>query len=87
MRGRVRRQPVGRARRAQTVTKEREKEMASPKNKKSKMRKRQRVAQLEKAIVASVQACPVCGAMKQTHHVCPSCGVYNGKQILPVSAK
>ena len=32
--------------------------MASPKNKKSKMRKRQRVAQLEKAIVASVQACP-----------------------------
>ena len=32
--------------------------MASPKNKKSKMRKRQRVAQLEKAVVAEVQACP-----------------------------
>ena len=43
--------------------------MASPKHKKSKMRKRQRVAQLEKAILASVQACPECGGMKQAHHV------------------
>ncbi len=43
--------------------------MASPKNKKSKMRKRQRVAQLEKAELAEVQACPVCGGMKQPHHV------------------
>ena len=56
--------------------------MASPKHKKSKMRKRQRVAQLEKAIVASVQACPACGAMKQAHHVCPACGTYNGKKVV-----
>ena len=48
--------------------------MASPKNKKSKMRKRQRVGQLEKAILASVQTCPSCGGLKQTHHVCPTCG-------------
>ena len=48
--------------------------MASPKNKKSKMRKRQRVAQLEKAILAAVQTCPNCGGMKQSHHVCPNCG-------------
>ena len=47
--------------------------MASPKHKKSKMRKRQRVAQNEKAILASVQTCPVCGGLKQAHHVCPQC--------------
>ncbi|MBO5939841.1 MAG: 50S ribosomal protein L32 [Kiritimatiellae bacterium] len=61
--------------------------MASPKHKKSKMRKRQRVAQLEKAILASVQACPECGGMKQAHHVCPQCGMYNGRKVLSVSAK
>jgi len=56
--------------------------MASPKHKKSKMRKRQRVAQLEKAIVASVQTCPVCGALKQTHRACPKCGTYNGRKVI-----
>ncbi len=61
--------------------------MASPKNKKSKMRKRQRVAQLEKAIVAEVQTCPECGALKQTHRVCPACGMYKGRKVLSVTAK
>ena len=61
--------------------------MASPKHKKSKMRKRQRVAQLEKADLAAVQACPVCGGLKQPHHVCPSCGTYKGRKVLSVTAK
>jgi len=61
--------------------------MASPKNKKSKMRKRQRVAQLEKAILASVQTCPSCGGLKQTHRVCPNCGMYKGRKVLSVTAK
>jgi large subunit ribosomal protein L32 len=51
------------------------------------MRKRQRVGQLEKAILASVQACPNCGGMKQAHHVCPNCGMYNGRKVLSVTAK
>ena len=59
--------------------------MASPQNRVSKMRKRQRVASLEKAIVASVQKCPVCGGMKQTHRVCPSCGTYKGRKVLSVA--
>ena len=61
--------------------------MASPKNKKSKMRTRQRVGQLEKAFLASVQACPECGGMKQAHHVCPNCGMYKGRKVLSVTAK
>ena len=42
---------------------------------------------LEKAILASVQACPECGGMKQAHHVCPNCGMYNGRKVLSVTAK
>ena len=61
--------------------------MASPKNKKSKMRKRQRVAQLEKAIVAAVQQCPNCGGLKQSQHVCPNCGMYKGLKVLSVTTK
>lgn len=61
--------------------------MASPKNRVSKRRKRERVASLEQAIVASVQTCPVCGGLKQAHHVCPNCGTYKGRKVLSVTAK
>ena len=61
--------------------------MASPKNKKSKMRKRQREAQLEKAILAEVQTCPECGGLKQAHRVCPNCGTYRGLKVLNVASK
>lgn len=60
--------------------------MASPKNKKSKMRKRQRVAQLEKPILATTGTCSECGAVKQSHRACPNCGVYNGRKVV-ASAK
>lgn len=56
--------------------------MASPKNKKSKMRKRQRVGQLEKPILASVGVCPECGAAKRSHRACPKCGMYNGRKVV-----
>lgn len=59
--------------------------MASPKNKKSKMRKRQRVGQLEKPILASVSVCPECGAAKRSHRACPKCGMYNGRKIVAVT--
>ena len=45
--------------------------MASPKHKVSKMRKRQRVASLEKPILAQVGTCP-------------SCGTYKGKKVVSV---
>ncbi len=55
--------------------------MASPKNKKSKMRKRQRVGQLEKPILSQVGTCPECGAAKRAHRACPKCGAYNGVKV------
>lgn len=58
--------------------------MAVPKHKKSKMRKRMRIAHTMKAKVSTVQVCPNCGAAQQSHHVCPSCGYYRGRQVLTV---
>jgi large subunit ribosomal protein L32 len=31
--------------------------------------------------------CPQCGARKVTHHVCATCGTYNGNQILTIKEK
>lgn len=56
--------------------------MASPKNRVSKMRKRQRVASLEKPILAEVAKCPECGAPKRTHRACPKCGMYKGRKAI-----
>ena len=60
--------------------------MADPKRKKSKMRIRQRKAHI-KAAVAQVKACPNCGAAQQSHHVCPSCGQYNGRQVVTITVE
>lgn len=29
-------------------------------------------------------ACKHCREMKRPHHVCPSCGMYNGRQVLTI---
>ncbi|HBX25512.1 MAG TPA: 50S ribosomal protein L32, partial [Firmicutes bacterium] len=30
-------------------------------------------------------ACPHCGEMIRSHHVCPKCGYYNGKEVLHIA--
>jgi large subunit ribosomal protein L32 len=32
-------------------------------------------------------ACSQCGTMKPTHRVCPTCGTYNGNQVLTIKTK
>ena len=55
--------------------------MASPKNRVSKRRKRERVASLEKPILAQVGICPACGAAVRSHRACPKCGMYKGRKV------
>ncbi len=60
--------------------------MAVPKRKKSKMRVRQRKANI-KAEVAQVGACSNCGAPHRSHRVCAACGFYRGTQVLTIKAE
>ena len=32
--------------------------------------------------VASVNECPNCGELRRPHHVCPSCGTYNDREVV-----
>ena len=56
--------------------------MAVPKRKKSKMRVRQRRAQIKAAIPGTVTC--ECGATRPSHRACPSCGKYDGRQVIAV---
>ncbi|MFO1052004.1 MAG: 50S ribosomal protein L32 [Planctomycetota bacterium] len=40
----------------------------------------------EKLQKAELVACKNCSTMIRPHHVCPSCGHYRGRQILPGSS-
>lgn len=35
----------------------------------------------------SLVPCRSCGEKKLAHHVCPSCGVYRGRQVLTIEAR
>ncbi|MBQ3564564.1 MAG: 50S ribosomal protein L32 [Alphaproteobacteria bacterium] len=55
--------------------------MAVPRKKVSKSKRDMRRSHL--AISATnVVACPNCGESKLPHHMCSTCGMYNGRQIL-----
>jgi large subunit ribosomal protein L32 len=57
--------------------------MAVPKRKTSKSRRDKRRA--THAIAAPrVNECPVCHQPKRPHHVCPTCGTYNGREVEPL---
>ena len=34
-----------------------------------------------------MMACPNCGEMKLSHNICPSCGFYDGKQVITIKEK
>ena len=59
--------------------------MAVPKRKTSKARVRSRSSSHKRKLV-SAGTCPDCGAPRQTHRVCPSCGTYRGRQVETLSA-
>lgn len=56
--------------------------MAVPKRRSSKTRGRKRRTHKKVAPRASSK-CPSCGEPKLPHRVCPHCGTYNGREIVP----
>ena len=55
--------------------------MAVPKKKISKSKRNMRRAHdsLESDVYVE---CKNCGELKRPHHVCPSCGYYNGREMI-----
>ena len=60
--------------------------MGVPKRKVSKMRKRQRQAHTLKKKLHSVSVDPKTGSVHLPHRVDPKTGMYNGRQVLIISA-
>ena len=56
--------------------------MAVPKKKMSRSRTRRRKAtwKVEKA---QTTRCPQCDSPKLPHRVCPECGTYKGREVIP----
>ncbi len=55
---------------------------AVPKRRISKSRRNRRRAHHALAKIHLV-TCPECGEMRRPHRMCPNCGTYKGRQILP----
>lgn len=59
--------------------------MGVPKRKTSKMRLRTRKA-ANRWHASQLAKCGQCGSTLRAHTVCPSCGYYNGRQVVTVEA-
>jgi large subunit ribosomal protein L32 len=55
---------------------------AVPKRRISKSRRGRRRAH-HALVKIHLVPCPECGEMRRQHRMCPSCGMYKGRQILP----
>lgn len=56
--------------------------MAVPKRKTSKARKNKRRSSVWKMEAPELVRCPHCNEYKRPHRICPSCGYYNGRQVI-----
>lgn len=59
---------------------------ALPKKKISQSRRGQRRSH-DHITPVPLTACSQCGEQKPTHRVCPTCGTYNGNQVLRIKTK
>lgn len=60
--------------------------MAVPKKKTSKSKRDMRRAH-DALTPPGISVCPACKEPKQSHRVCPSCGVYKGKKEIKAAAE
>lgn len=58
---------------------------ALPKRKLSKARKGRRRSHLA-LVPQGLALCPQCRNPKLPHHVCPTCGSYNGRQVVKIKS-
>lgn len=56
--------------------------MAVPKKKMSRSRTRQRKAAWKVSRTPTTR-CPQCDSPKLPHRVCPECGTYKGREVIP----
>jgi large subunit ribosomal protein L32 len=61
--------------------------MPNPKRKHTPHRRDSRRSANSKLDNPGISKCSNCGAAKQPHKVCPECGFYNGKLIVPRKVK
>jgi large subunit ribosomal protein L32 len=59
--------------------------MAVPKKKKSQSRRDMRRANHDKRSPPTLVACPNCSERVRSHHVCPTCGHYKGREVIAVA--
>ncbi len=55
--------------------------MANPKYKTPRSKTRRRRANIKLELPA-IAECPQCHEKKRLHHLCPSCGYYDGREVL-----
>jgi large subunit ribosomal protein L32 len=60
--------------------------MAVPKRRRSKARKRSHKANW-KAVAPNLVPCTNCGSKIYSHHACPDCGYYKGRQVIKIKQK
>lgn len=56
--------------------------MGTPKKKFSKSRRDKRAAQW-KIEAPNLESCPHCHQAKMPHRICPNCGYYGERQVIP----
>jgi large subunit ribosomal protein L32 len=60
---------------------------ALPKRKISPIRRDRKRAAYLRLSTTQLVACPQCHTLKRAYHVCPSCGSYNGQEVIEVEEK
>jgi len=58
-----------------------------PKRKYAKARQGERRAHIRVAKLVQLDTCSQCHNPKLSHHVCPTCGTYNGREVIEKKSK
>ncbi len=59
--------------------------MAVPKKKTSRSRRDKRRSQHDRMASPAISTCHECGAPMRPHQVCPTCGMYRGRQVIEIA--